>query len=55
MFDKDEPRTKRNTKGTKAKETRERNGGFSQKHVRLAVALAEARAAKGNSKQAAKN
>jgi hypothetical protein len=33
----------RNKKSDKAKETYERNGGFSQKHVRMAEALAEKR------------
>jgi hypothetical protein len=31
----DSPKTKRATKSEKAKEKYERNGGFSQKHVRL--------------------
>jgi hypothetical protein len=30
-----EPNTKRNKKSDKQKKTKERNGGFSQKHVRL--------------------
>jgi hypothetical protein len=33
----------RNKKSDKAKETYERNGGKSQKHVRIAEALAEKR------------
>jgi hypothetical protein len=33
----------RNKKSDKAKETYERNGGFSQKHVRLMEAMAEKR------------
>lgn len=37
----------RSKKSDKAKETYERNGGFSQKHVRMAEALAEKRAAAG--------
>ena len=44
MYDKDEPKSKRNTKSMKAKETYERNGGFSQKHIRMMAAAAEARA-----------
>jgi len=44
MYDRDEPKSKRNTKSTKAKETYERNGGFSQKHIRMLAAAAEARA-----------
>lgn len=35
-----EIKTKRVKKSDKAKEKYERNGGFSQKHVRLAEALA---------------
>jgi hypothetical protein len=35
----------RSKKSDKAKETYERNGGFSQKHVRLMEAMAEKRAA----------
>lgn len=38
------PKTKRATKGDKAKRTRELNGGFSQKHVRFTEAMAEKRA-----------
>jgi hypothetical protein len=34
----------RNKKDDKAKEKYERNGGFSQKHVRLMEAMAEKRA-----------
>lgn len=33
----------RNKKSDKAKETYERNGGFSQKHVRMMEAMAEKR------------
>jgi len=45
----------RNKKSDKAKETYERNGGFSQKHVRMMEAMAEKRAATAtNAKQAAK-
>jgi hypothetical protein len=39
----DQPKVSRKKKGDKAKETYERNGGFSQKHVRLVEALAEKR------------
>jgi hypothetical protein len=39
----------RNKKGDKAKEKYERNGGFSQKHVRIAELLAARRLAAGNS------
>ena len=42
----------RNKKSDKAKETYERNGGFSQKHVRMAEAMAEKRAATGGSTKA---
>ena len=52
MYDKEEPKTKRNTKSTKAKETYERNGAFSQKHIRMLAAAAEARAS--NSSKAKK-
>lgn len=41
----DQPNVGRKKKDDKAKEKYERNGGFSQKHVRLAEALAEKRAA----------
>ena len=45
----------RSKKSDKAKETYERNGGFSQKHVRMMEAMAEKRAAAGtNAKQAGK-
>jgi hypothetical protein len=37
---------KRNKKSDKAKNKYERNGGFSQKHVRLQEALAEKNATK---------
>jgi len=40
----DNPSAGRRKKDDKAKEKYERNGGFSQKHVRLAEALAAARA-----------
>jgi hypothetical protein len=43
----------RNKKDDKAKEKYERNGGFSQKHVRLAEAMAEKRAAGGAASAAA--
>ena len=36
-----EVKTHRDKKGDKAKKTYERNGGFSQKHVRQAEALTE--------------
>ena len=38
----------RNKKSDKAKETYERNGGFSQKHVRMMEAMAEKRASSGS-------
>jgi hypothetical protein len=38
-----EPNSKRRTKGQKAKETRERNGGKSTKHVRIITGLVEKR------------
>ena len=37
----------RNKKSDKARETYERNGGFSQKHVRLMEAMAEKRTGNG--------
>ena len=40
-------KTDRKKKSDKAKETYERNGGFSQKHVRLSELLAEKRLATG--------
>ena len=43
----DNPSAGRKKKADKAKEKYERNGGFSQKHVRLVEALAEKRAAAG--------
>ncbi len=43
----DGPDPKRNKKSDKAKEKHERNGAFSQKHVRLQEALQEKRAASG--------
>jgi hypothetical protein len=43
----DSIKTDRKKKSDKAKETYERNGGFSQKHIRLAEALAEKRLATG--------
>ena len=42
---------KRRKKDDKAKEKHERNGGYSQKHVRLAEALAEKRASAGQVKR----
>jgi len=38
---KDGPQVKRNKKSDKAKKTYEKNGHFSQKHVRAAAALQE--------------
>ena len=35
----DEPKTKRNKKSDKQKKTYEKNGSFSQKHVRMAESL----------------
>jgi len=43
----DDCKQDRKKKGDKAKEKYERNGGYSQKHVRLAEALAEKRASAG--------
>ena len=43
----DNPSVGRKKKDDKAKEKYERNGGFSQKHVRLVEALAEKRAVAG--------
>lgn len=40
-------KTKRDKKSDKAKEKYDRTGGFSQKHVRLAEALAEKRVLTG--------
>ena len=40
----------RNKKSDKAKETYERNGGFSQKHVRIAELLAARRLSAGSTK-----
>ena len=37
------PKVKRSKKSNKSKETYERNGGFSQKHIRSRIAEAEAR------------
>jgi len=42
----------RNKKDDKAKEKYERNGGFSQKHVRIAELLAARRLAAGNTTRA---
>ena len=39
-------KTKRNKKSDKAKEKFSRNGGFTQKHVRVAEALADKTASK---------
>lgn len=47
-------KTERKKKSDKAKEKHERNGGFSQKHVRIQAALAETRANQGK-KPAGKN
>lgn len=46
----DQPKVGRKKKDDKAKEKYERNGGFSQKHVRLAAAVAEKRLSKPASK-----
>lgn len=43
-------KTKRDKKSDKGKEKYERNGGFSQKHVRIAEALAEKRVNSGKKK-----
>ena len=40
----------RNKKDDKAKEKHERNGGYSQKHVRMMEAMAEKRAAAAKQK-----
>ena len=40
----------RNKKSDKANETYERNGGFSQKHVRMMEAMAEKRASSTSAK-----
>jgi len=45
----------RNKKSDKAKETYERNGGFSQKHVRIATLLAARRMAAATAKATATN
>ena len=47
-----EPKTKRDKKSDKAKRNFEKNGGFSQKHIRLAEAVAEAKAKKSPGKKA---
>jgi len=44
------PSADRKKKKDKAKEKFDRNGGYSQKHVRLAEALAEKKAAGGQKK-----
>jgi hypothetical protein len=36
-------KVKRHKKSDKAKESYEKNGGFTQKHIRLSMAAAEAR------------
>ena len=43
----DSIQVKRIKKSDKAKEKHDRNGGFSQKHVRIAEALAEKKAKAG--------
>jgi len=43
----DNIKTDRKKKGDKAKEKYERNGGFTQKHIRLTEALKEKKAPKG--------
>ena len=45
----------RNKKSDKAKETYERNGGFSQKHVRMMEAMAEKRAISAKPQKSASN
>ena len=45
----------RNKKSDKAKETYERNGGFSQKHVRMMEAMAEKRASSAKPPKSASN
>jgi hypothetical protein len=45
----------RNKKSDKAKETYERNGGFSQKHVRMMEAMAEKRAASAKPSKSSSN
>jgi len=37
----EDPKTKRNKKSDKQQKTFEKNGGFSQKHVRMTEALME--------------
>jgi hypothetical protein len=49
-----EVKTHRNKKDNKAKKTYERNGGFSQKHVRQAEAIAEKAALRTTIKASAK-
>jgi hypothetical protein len=51
----DYPDPKRRKKSDKAKEKYERNGGFSQKHVRATEALLEKRSATSSSKHGKKN
>jgi hypothetical protein len=51
----DNPSAGRRKKDDKAKEKYERNGGFSQKHVRIVEALAATRAAAPKKQGKAKN
>jgi hypothetical protein len=45
----------RNKKSDKAKQTYERNGGFSQKHVRMMEAMAEKRVGTAKPPKSASN
>ena len=45
-----EPNSKRSKKGDKGKKTHDLHGGFSQKHIRAAEALAERVRTSGKSK-----
>jgi hypothetical protein len=47
-------KTKRDKKSDKAKEKFDKTGGFSQKHVRIAEALAEKAASKNQAKSQGK-
>jgi hypothetical protein len=51
----DAPKTERRKKSHKAKENYERNGAFSQKHIRISEALSQKRAAQGNTTKSSKN
>ena len=50
----DAPKTERRKKSDKAKEKYERNGAFSQKHVRIAEALSEKKLAEGKNTSSTK-